>query len=44
MKGTAEIRSVSQKDLLETMLLGGTGPVLDRWRDAHLKDTVQNGA
>jgi len=33
-----------QKDLLETMLLGGTGPMLERWRDAHYKDTAQSGA
>ena len=32
-----------QKDLLETMLLGGTGPMLERWRDANLKDAVQRG-
>ena len=33
-----------QKDLLETMLLGGTGPMLERWRDAHYKDTVPGSA
>lgn len=33
-----------QKDLLETMLLGGTGPMLERWRDANLKDAVQTDA